>query len=637
MPHNHNTIRWHLDDAVATYPIDRWGQGYFGVNDLGHVVVTTPQNGATPVDLLELVEQVRRRGIEPPLLFRFPDLVDARVQALNEAFALAIKEYEFKGQYRGVYPIKVNQDRWVVEPLVRGSAGSGYGLEAGTKPELLAVLALARDDDALVICNGYKDEEYVDTALMMQRLGRRVVLVLEKSSELPLVLERAEKLKVRPMLGVRVRLSTRGSGKWKQSGGDRAKFGLSSEEVIEVVERLRSEDSLDLLQLLHFHLGSQISAIRSLKDALLEATRFYVELTALGAPLAYLDVGGGLGIDYDGSNSSFAGSMNYSMQEYANDVVYYTAEACNNAEIPHPTLVSESGRAVVAPHSVLVCEVLGVTQMVPKAEFELPKDPEQPVLRNLVEMYREVSRKNYLESYHDAIFNKEQVLQLFSLGHMSLDERVQSERVYWALCARILEIARKEPEFPLELKPLEADLADIYYCNFSLFQSLPDAWAVDQLFPIMPIHRLNERPDRLGVLADVTCDSDGKVARFIGARDVRDNLPLHSLGDQSYYLGIFLVGAYQESLGDRHNLFGKINALNVRTTEGGYRIEHVEPGDSVIEVLETAGYTRNELVARVRQAAEDALDDNRMSLDDAKEMVRFFESGLAGYTYLERE
>ncbi|MDF1566143.1 MAG: biosynthetic arginine decarboxylase [Deltaproteobacteria bacterium] len=629
--------RWHLDDALSTYQLDRWGMGYFGVSENGTVQVLPRKEGHSPIDLQSLVEEVRRRGIAPPLLLRFPDLVEARIDELHNAFAAAIKEYGYGGGYRGVYPIKVNQDRWVVDPIVSGSADHLYGLEAGTKPELLAVMALARADDALVICNGYKDEEYVDAALLCQRLGRQVFLVLEKESELDLVVARARAMKVKPNLGVRVRLSSRGAGKWKQSAGDRAKFGLSADEVVRAVKRLKEEDLFDCLKMVHFHLGSQVSAIRSLKDALAEATRFYVELTAMGAPLKYLDVGGGLGIDYDGSGSSWAASVNYSLQEYANDVVYYTAQACDEAEVAHPTLVTESGRAVVAPHAVLITEVLGVTSFVPEGELEVPEDHDNVVVRTLSELYREVSRKNFLEVYHDALYNKEQVLTLFSLGHLSLEERVIAERLYWALCGKILTIARGEPEFPEELESLDAALADIYYCNFSLFQSLPDAWAVDQLFPVLPIHRLGESPDRRVVLADVTCDSDGKLTRFIGGRDVEDVLPVHALGDEPYYLGVFLVGAYQESLGDLHNLFGKINALNVRSSETGYRIEHVEAGDTVLEVLRVAGYSRNQLVSRLRMAAEDAIDEGRMSLDDSREILSFYEAGLNGYTYLERD
>lgn len=638
MPHAPHLSRWHVDDAVTLYHVDRWGLGYFGVSPDGHLEVRPRCEGDEAIDLKSLVDEVRRRGIAPPLLLRFPDLVAARIDELHEAFAAAMREYEYRGDFRGVYPIKVNQDRWVVEPLVASGAGHGYGLEAGTKPELLAVMALARDDGALVICNGYKDEEYVDAALLLQRMGREVLLVLEKESEVDLVLHRAEALGVRPKLGVRVRLSSRGAGKWKQSAGDRAKFGLSADEVLRAVARLREAGMLECLRMVHFHLGSQVSAIRSLKDALAEASRFYVELAALGAPLGLLDVGGGLGVDYDGSNTVYASSVNYTLQEYANDVVYYTAQTCDAAGVAHPTLVTEAGRAVVAPHAVLVTEVLGVTRLIPDGTVEVPEgETVHAVVRTLGELYREVSRKNFLEVYHDALYNKEQVLSLFSLGHLSLKERVWAERLFWALCARILNIARDEPEAPEELSGLEASLADIYYCNFSLFQSLPDVWAVDQLFPVVPLHRLDERPERRAVLADVTCDSDGKITRFIGARDVADVLPVHALRDDPYYLGVFLVGAYQESLGDLHNLFGKINALNVRTGAGGYRIEHVEAGDTVLEVLRVAGYSRDRLVALVRQGLEEALAAGRIDLEDTRRIQRFFEEGLAGYTYLERE
>jgi arginine decarboxylase len=590
------------------------------------------------IDLKELVDEVRERGINLPLLIRFPEILKSRIVDLNEAFRTACTEYGYKGDYKGVYPIKVNQDRYVVEQIASYGRPYNYGLEAGSKPELLAVLAMLEDEDALTICNGYKDEEYVETALLGSKLGRNIILVVEKFSELPLIASIGKKLGVRPRIGIRVKLSTRGSGRWEASGGDRSKFGLSSREMLEAMNYLRDHDLLASFELLHFHLGSQISSIRSIKNAMREASRFFIDLSKAGAPLRYLDVGGGLGVDYDGSQTNFSSSMNYSLQEYANDVVYSIMELCDGANLPHPTLVTESGRAVAAHHAVLVVDVLGVS------EFDVGKVPEKiadgvaPVVRHLWEAFRDVSRKNFLESYHDAIEYKDECLTLFALGHLSLDERVIAEDIFWALCQKILRIVRELPQIPEDLEGLERALSDTYFCNFSMFQSVPDSWAVDQLFPIMPIHRLNEEPTRAGVLADITCDSDGKIDQFIDPRDVKNVLELHQFGDGNYYIGIFMVGAYQEILGDLHNLFGDTNTVHVLSAPGGgYHIEHVVMGDTVTDVLKYVGHTREELTARVRRAAELALRNRRMTLEETRNLLRIYEDGLSGYTYLERE
>lgn len=629
---------WTVADAMDTYNVRAWGGRYFGINDKGDIVVLPQEPGHGEIDLKELVDEVRRRGILPPLLLRFSDVLHSRIVDLHEAFGAAQKEYGYRGGYRGVYPVKVNQDRWVLEEVVRTGRQFHYGLEAGTKPELLAVLSLVDDDDALIVCNGYKDEEYIEAALLSLKLGRKVILVVEKYSELELIADMSKRMGIPPKIGIRVKLSSRGAGRWEASGGDRAKFGLAPYEVMRAVDFLKANDMLDAFTLLHFHLGSQISSIRSVKNALREATRFYVELYRLGAPLGHLDVGGGLGIDYDGSQTNFSSSTNYTLQEYANDVVYYTLETCDAADVPHPTLVSESGRAVVAHHAVIVTEVLGVAEMDPASVPETVDEDADPVLRSLHELYREVSRKNFLETYHDAVQAKEEILSLFSLGHLSLDQRVMADNIYWALCRRIQRIAREVADKHEDLEPLERSLADIYFLNFSLFQSVPDSWAVDQLFPIVPLHRLQEEPARRAVLADITCDSDGKIDQFIDRRDVKDVLEVHPLTDEPYYLGIFLVGAYQESLGDLHNLFGNTNQVMVSTMEGGgYRIEHVEPGESVTQVLEYCGHRRNELLARMRRACEDALQAGRITLEDSREILKFYDTGLSGYTYLERE
>jgi arginine decarboxylase len=632
--------RWTIADALDMYGIRNWGSPYFGVNEKGHVCVHPDGPSAPNMDLKELVDEVRRRGISLPLLIRFTDVLRHRVVHLNQAFRKAIAEHNYKGIYQGVYPIKVNQHRYVVETLVEAGQPFNYGLEAGSKPELLAVMALLDQEDALVICNGYKDEEYVETALRFSRLGRKVVLVVEKPSELPLIAEVARRTGVQPRLGMRVKLSTRGAGKWEASGGDRSKFGLSSSELMSAISFMKETGLLPCFELLHFHLGSQISNIRSVKNALREVGRFYVEVARLGAPLKYLDVGGGLGVDYDGSQTNFTSSMNYTTEEYANDVVFAVMEACDSAGVTHPTLVSESGRAVVAHHAVLVVDVLGTSEFDPAHVPDKVDEKAPSVVRNLLATFRDVTNKNLLETYHDAQEYKEESLTLFSLGHLSLEQRVMAENIFWALCQKIMRIAREagSGEVPEELEALEKQLSDTYFCNFSVFQSLPDSWAIDQLFPIMPIHRLHERPSRKAVLADITCDSDGKIEHFIDKREVKDSLELHPLNDDDYYLGIFLVGAYQEILGDLHNLFGDTNAVQVSLApNGGYLIDHVVSGDTVTEVLNYVSFNKDDLVAKMRKSTEVALRKGKITLDESRQLLRVYEEGLSGYTYLERE
>ena len=631
------TPKWTIADSVDTYQVRTWGQPYFDVNQLGHLLVRDGNPDGPAADLKELVEEVRKRGIEPPLLIRFTDILQNRVTELNEAVARAIRENEYQGGYRGVYPIKVNQVASVVRHVLEAGTPYHYGLEAGSKPELLAVMALLDDPEALIVCNGYKDEEYIETALLASKLGRHVILVCEKLTEIALIADVSQKVGVRPHIGIRVRLSSRGSGRWESSGGDRSKFGLSSSEITDAMALLRDKGLLDCFELLHFHLGSQISAIRRFKDALREASRFYVELIRAGAPLKYIDVGGGLGVDYDGSQSNFQSSMNYTLQEYANDIVFGLKEVCDAGGVPHPTVVSESGRAIAAHHAVLVIEVLGAIEFQQRFNDQVPQNA-HAIVQRLYETYRDVSRKNMLESYHDAQDFKEQVLQMFILGAITLEQRVAAENLYWAICHRVLRLAKELDEMPEDLEHLERDLSDTYFCNFSVFQSLPDAWAIDHLFPVMPIHRLGEEPTRRAVLADITCDSDGKLDRFIGRRDVKDVLELHPLNGESYYLGIFLVGAYQEILGDLHNLFGDTNDVQVKIAEGGgYLIESVNPGNTVSEVLSYVSYSKDELVSRVRRSVENALRAGRITLAESRHLLRAYEEGLAGYTYLERE
>ena len=630
--------KWTVADSAETFGINYWSNGYFSINDVGHVVSHPQGPEAGTIDLKELVDEVVRRGIGLPLLIRFSDILKSRVVDLHGAFKRAMTEYGYKGDYRGVYPIKVNQNRYVVEEITQFGRPFHYGLEAGSKPELLAVMGILDDEEALIVCNGYKDEEYIETALMCSKLGRKVLIVVEKFSELELIANTAKKIGVRPRIGMRVKLASRGSGRWEASGGDRSKFGLSTREVVEAVRFLRECDMLSCFELLHFHLGSQISAIRAVKNAMREAGRCFVEIVKLGAPLKYFDAGGGLGVDYDGSQTNFASSMNYTLQEYANDLVFSLQEICDAAAVAPPTIVTESGRAVVAHHSMLVVDVLGVGEFdVGNPADKLPENASR-VVRNLFDTWRDISSKNLREGYHDALEYREEVLSLFSLGSLSLPERVVAEDIFWAICQKILKLVRDMREVPEEFEGLERTLSDTYFCNFSMFQSLPDIWAIDQLFPIMPIHRLTEEPTRRAVLADITCDSDGKIDHFIDRRDVKNVLELHALiaGDD-YYLGVFLAGAYQEILGDLHNLFGNTNTVHVSLAPGGgYQIEHVVTGDTVTDVLKYVSYAREDLVARVRRFAEQAVRNSGMSLEETRSLLRMYEEGLSGYTYLER-
>jgi len=637
---------WTVGDAADLYNVDGWSNDYFSINEHGHVVVHPAGPGTATIDLKALVDEVRERGIVPPLLLRFSEIIEARVVEINEAFQAAIEEYHYRGAYRGVYPIKVNQDRYLVERVVEYGRPYHYGLEAGSKPELLAVMALLEDPDALIVCNGYKDEEYVETALLASKLGRRVVLVVEKLSELPLIREMAERTGVAPRIGMRSRLSTRGAGHWEGSGGDRSKFGLSASDLMTAVDFLRKHGLLQHFELLHFHLGSQISSIRSIKEGIREAAWTYVNLAEMGAGLRYLDVGGGLGVDYVGTRSDEISSMNYTLQEYVNDVVYGVQEVCDQRDVAHPTLVSESGRAAVAHHAALVVDVLGVTEFaVAPVPDRLPEDAE-PALVNLFDAYRDASSDNLIEVYHDALSARDDSRTLFKLGHLSLAHRGLAEDLFWAVCRKLrdlmIENARDElDEPPEELRTLTHELADTYFCNFSVFQSMPDSWAIDQVFPVMPIHRLTDRPTRRGVLADITCDSDGKIDRFIDRMEEKRVLELHPFDGSPYYLAAFLVGAYQEILGDLHNLFGDTNAVTVsidpEAGPGGYRIEEVVAGDTVTDVLRYVSYSRRDLLARVRRFSELALREGRMTREESRHLLEMYDKGLAGYTYLERD
>ncbi|HTM48904.1 MAG TPA: biosynthetic arginine decarboxylase [Bryobacteraceae bacterium] len=627
--------RWSAEHARELYDVASWGKGYFSIDRDGHVRVHPTKDPARSIDLKKLVDTLVLRGISLPVLIRFADILKHRLGEIHDVFATAIAEHRYQGEYCCVYPIKVNQQRQVVEEVLEFGRPYRFGLEAGSKPELMAVMALA-DNDTPIICNGFKDDEYIEMAMLAHKLGRKIIPVVEKYTELRLIVQYAKKVGVRPSMGIRVKLASRGSGRWKGSGGYRSKFGLTVTEAMQALNELNELGMSDCLNLLHFHLGSQITNIRQVKGAVNEAVRVYVELARAGAGLRYLDVGGGLGVDYDGSQTDFESSVNYTLQEYANDVVYHIQNVCDEAQIPHPTIVTESGRAIAAYHSVLVFNVLGVSGFSEDDKAPpLPAEPEQPLI-DLQETFRALSTKNLLESYHDAQQALDQGLNLFSLGYLPLEQRCLAENLYWSICRRVQKLAGELDYFPEELEGLDALLSDTYFCNFSLFQSMPDSWAIKQLFPVMPIHRLDEQPTRHAVLGDITCDSDGKVDQFIDRRDVKRTLALHPYTGENYYLGAFLVGAYQEILGDLHNLFGDTNAVHVRTSDTDEVIlEAVIKGDSVREVLKYVQFNAENLVTLLRRDVETALREGRIGYEESGRLLKFYEEGLNGYTYLE--
>jgi arginine decarboxylase len=625
---------WTVKDSLELYNVAGWGRDFFTINEAGHIEVSPAGPGSARIDLKELVDDLRSRGCNLPLLIRFSDILRTRVEQLCGAFQTAIAENDYKGVYRGVYPIKVNQQRHVVEELVEYGRPFNLGIEAGSKPELLVALAMQDNPEALILCNGYKDKAYIETALLAQKLGRKVIIVMDRMGELDTILAAARDLDIRPLIGVRARLSTKGAGKWVESTGDRSKFGLTTGEMVHAVERLRGLDMLDCLQLLHFHIGSQITAIRAIKDALREASRIFVELSILGANMRYIDCGGGLGVDYDGSQTNFHSSVNYTLQEYAADIVTQVAEACNVKGVPHPDIVTESGRALTAHHSVLIFNVLDSNQMLLGQTPEPLGKDEHRVTQQLYETYESVSRKNFQEAYHDALQLKEEAVTAFNLGFLDLKARARVEQLFYAVIEKILKIMRELPYVPDELENMEKQLTDTFYCNFSLFQSLPDHWAVRQLFPTLPIDKLNKQPTRRAVLADLTCDSDGKMDEFIDLRDVKHYLELHQPNGDPYYIATFLVGAYQEILGDLHNLFGDTDAVHVKLDGEGYRVEHVVEGDSVTEVLSYVQYTKDDLMSRVRRAMEAALREKRITPAESGRLMRRYEEALDGSTYL---
>lgn len=635
---------WSVEDSLDLYNVAAWGKGYFSINATGHVVVRPDTSPEREIDLYEVVQGLRARDLATPVVVRFSEILAHRLRRLHEAFAQAITENDYRNRYAAVFPIKVNQQRLVVEEVFRYGREFGFGLEVGSKPELLAVMAMTENaPDRLIVCNGFKDDSYIEAVILATKLGRTIIPVVENYEELHLILRHAQAWGVRPRMGVRVKLFSEGSGRWSASAGDKSKFGLFITEILDLFRELQALDMLDCLQLVHCHPGSQLQDIRRVKDAINELAHVYAELKLMGAGLEYIDVGGGLGVDYDGSGTNFPSSMNYTLNEYASDVVYRIASVCNTRGIPHPMIVSESGRAIAAHHSVLVFDVLGSSVLdqfrVTGRETEeyagetaLP----QPV-QDLAVAWRSVSERRLVECYHDALTARDQALQMFNLGLLSLEARGLAERLYWATCARIRDHARRLERLPEELGNLEAILSDTYFCNFSVFQSLPDSWAIDQLFPIMPVHRLGERPTRTGALADITCDSDGQIDHFVSLRDVKRTLELHPLHPgEKYYLAVFLVGAYQETLGDLHNLFGDTHVVHVRRhDEGGWWIEEIVKGDTANRVLEYMEYDVADLYPALSRDCERAIRDGRMSVPETQALKRFYERELDGYAYLE--
>ena len=628
--------KWRIEDSEELYNITGWGTSYFSINDAGHVVVTPRRDGVT-VDLKELVDELQLRDVASPMLLRFPDILDNRIEKMSSCFKQAAEEYGYKAENFIIYPIKVNQMRPVVEEIISHGKKFNLGLEAGTKPELHAVIAVNTDSDSLIVCNGYKDESYIELALLAQKMGKRIFLVVEKMNELKLIAKMAKQLNVQPNIGIRIKLASSGSGKWEESGGDASKFGLTSSELLEALDFMESKGLKDCLKLIHFHIGSQVTKIRRIKTALREASQFYVQLHSMGFNVEFVDIGGGLGVDYDGTRSSNSeGSVNYSIQEYVNDSISTLVDVSDKNGIPHPNIITESGRALTAHHSVLIFEVLE-TATLPEWDDEEEIAPDaHELVQELYSIWDSLNQNKMLEAWHDAQQIREEALDLFSHGIVDLKTRAQIERLYWSITREINQIAGGLKHAPDEFRGLSKLLADKYFCNFSLFQSLPDSWAIDQIFPIMPIQRLDEKPERSATLQDITCDSDGKIANFISTRNVAHYLPVHSLKKtEPYYLAVFLVGAYQEILGDMHNLFGDTNAVHVSVNEKGYNIEQIIDGETVAEVLDYVQYNPKKLVRTLETWVTKSVKEGKISLEEGKEFLSNYRSGLYGYTYLE--
>lgn len=628
--------KWTVEDSCELYNMSGWGTSYFGINEKGNVYVT-PCKDNTRIDLHDVLDELSLRDVTPPVLLRFPDILDNRIEKTWSCFKKASDEYGFKGENFIIYPIKVNQMQPVVEEIISHGRKFNLGLEAGSKPELHAVIALQCQSDSLIICNGYKDQSYIELALLAQKMGKRIFIVVEKLNELETIAKAAKKFDVSPNLGIRIKLSSSGSGKWEESGGDASKFGLTSSELLKALDILEKKNMKDCLRLIHFHIGSQITKIRRIQTALKEASHFYIQLHKMGYNVDFVDCGGGLGVDYDGTRSpNSESSVNYSIQEYVNDCIYTFVEAANRNGIEHPNIITESGRSLSAHHSVLVIDVLETASLPEMNEAYEPDENSHPLVKDLYDIWDNLNQRTMLEDWHDAEQIREEALDLFSHGIVDLQTRAEIEQMYWSVCREINSLAKSMKHTPEELKGLDKILADKYFCNFSLFQSLPDAWAVDQLFPIVPLQRLNERPTRSATLQDITCDSDGKITNFVTNRRLSHILPVHSLRkNEPYYLGVFLVGAYQEILGDMHNLFGDTNAAHITVKDGHYHIDQIFDGETVEEVLDYVQYNPKKLVRQLEIWVTKSVKSGRISLEEGKEFLSNYRSGLYGYTYLE--
>ena len=630
--------KWRIEDSAELYNINGWGLKYFSINEKGHVAVT-PREGYASVDLKELMDELQVRDVTAPVLLRFPDILDNRIEKISKCFKQAADEYGYTAQNFIIYPIKVNQMRPVVEEIVSHGKKFNIGLEAGSKPELHAVLAINTDKNSLIICNGYKDENYIELALLANKMGRRIFLVVEKMNELKLIADISKRLKIRPNIGIRIKLASSGSGKWEESGGDGSKFGLNSSELLDALDFLERTKMTDCLKLIHFHIGSQITKIRRIKNALKEASQFYVQLQNMGFHVEFVDIGGGLGVDYDGTRSSSSeSSMNYSIQEYVNDSVSALVDACVKNDLPQPNIITESGRSLTAHHSVLVFEVLETTSLpIWDEKEELGENPHE-LVDELYKIWDNMNQPRLLESWHDALQIREEALDLFGLGLLDLRTRAQIEQLFWSVAREVSEIASDMKHAPEELRKISKLLPDKYFCNFSLFQSLPDSWSIDQLFPIMPISRLDERPDRTATIQDITCDSDGKINNFISPHGSNSHLAVHALNNKEpYYIGVFLVGAYQEILGDMHNLFGDTNAVHVSVYKDRYEIDQVIDGETVAEVLDYVQFSPKKLVRSVETWVTSSMKAGVITPEEGREFLSNYRSGLYGYTYLEND
>ena len=628
--------KWRIEDSAELYNVPGWGLDYFSINDKGHVQVT-PTPGCAPVDIREVLDELQLRDIAAPVLLRFPDILDSRIKKISNCFRHAAEEYGYKGTNHIVYPIKVNQMRQVVEEIVSHGSKYNVGLEAGSKPELHAVLAVNTHASSMIICNGYKDQEYVELALLAQKMGRKVFLVVEKLNELKLIAGVARQLNVSPNLGIRIKLSSAGSGKWEESGGDVSKFGLNSSELLEALDFLRKNDLVDCLKLIHFHIGSQITKIRRIKNALREATQFYVQLSQMGFRLDFVDIGGGLGVDYDGTRSSMGeNSMNYSIQEYANDSVSQLVDVCEKNNLPHPNIVTESGRSLTAHHSVLIINVLETTHLPIWNDNETIDENDHELTKELYDIWDKINPTRLFEDWHDAIQIREEALERFSLGLLNLTTRAKVEKLFWSVARDVAQMTRSLKHPPEELQKVNKMLPEKYFCNFSLFQSLPDAWAIDQLFPIMPVQRLDEKPTHACTIKDITCDSDGKINHFVSPQGISPSLPVHALkAEDPYYIGVFLVGAYQEILGDLHNLFGDTNAVHITVDKNGYDIDQVVDGETVADVLEYVQYSPKKMVRNLETWVTASMKRGQITAAEGRQFLNTYKSGLYGLTYLE--